>query len=111
MDTGLLHLRLKILERLRRALFPSPKPAVPPPEPEGDPGRVAAVQTLLEELRPMLVADGGDLELLRVAADGWVEVRFVGACGSCGAQPLTLKAGLEPELRRRLAWCAGLRAT
>ena len=54
-------------------------------------------------------ADGGDVRLLGVTEDGWVRLRFVGACHGCAAQPLTIRGAVEPELRRRHAWVRGVR--
>lgn len=59
------------------------------------------VNTILESIRPMLVADGGNVELLDVK-DGVVRVRLQGACGSCPMSQLTLKMGIERELKRQL---------
>ena len=72
-------------------------------EPHGDPARVREVQALLDELRPALKIDGGDVELLEVFPDG-VRLRLTGACTSCGSQAETLRHALVPRLRERLAW-------
>ncbi|MCL1631108.1 NifU family protein [Sporolactobacillus sp. CPB3-1] len=55
------------------------------------------VEEVLEKLRPFLLRDGGDVELLDVA-DGIVRVRLLGACGNCPSSTLTLKAGIERAL-------------
>ncbi len=52
----------------------------------------------LESLRGMLQADGGDLEVVRIAGKA-VEVRLKGACGGCPHATLTLKQGIERILR------------
>ena len=77
--------------------------------PEGDPDRVAEVTEVLDSLRHLFQADGGDVRLLGVTEDGWVRLRFVGACHGCAAQPLTIRGAVEPELRRRHAWVRGVR--
>jgi Fe-S cluster biogenesis protein NfuA len=77
--------------------------------PSGDPERVAEVQAALDELRPLLRADGGDAVLLAVE-DGRVRLRFVGACSGCAASSLTLRGALEPRLRERLPWVTDVRA-
>jgi len=59
------------------------------------------VQAVLEKIRPMLQADGGDVELLDVA-DGVVSVRLTGACGGCPMATMTLKMGIERVLREQL---------
>jgi Fe-S cluster biogenesis protein NfuA len=75
----------------------------------GDPDRVREVQAILAELRPMFEADAGDVELLSID-EGWVVVRLQGACRSCHASDMTLHAALEPRLKARLSWVAGVRA-
>jgi Fe-S cluster biogenesis protein NfuA len=57
-----------------------------------------AVQKVLDEIRPMLQADGGDVELVDVGEDGVVKVRLKGACGSCPMSTMTLKMGIEKNL-------------
>jgi len=75
----------------------------PPAEPRGDPARVREVQALLDELRPALAIDGGDVQLLEVFKDG-VRLRLTGACTSCGSQAETLRHALVPRLTQRLPW-------
>jgi len=56
------------------------------------------VQEVLGKLRPFLLRDGGDVELVDVDEDGIVRVRLMGACGSCPSSTITLKAGIERAL-------------
>jgi Fe-S cluster biogenesis protein NfuA len=56
------------------------------------------VQEVLEQVRPALQADGGDVELVDVSEDGVVSVRLTGACGSCPMSTMTLKMGIERTL-------------
>jgi Fe-S cluster biogenesis protein NfuA len=58
---------------------------------------IEQVQEVLEKLRPFLLRDGGDVELVDVE-DGIVKVRLLGACGSCPSSTITLKAGIERAL-------------
>ncbi|PTL38921.1 MAG: NifU family protein [Alkalicoccus sp.] len=55
------------------------------------------VQEVLDKLRPFLLRDGGDVELVDIE-DGVVKVRLMGACGSCPSSTITLKAGIERAL-------------
>ncbi|MBC7972706.1 MAG: NifU family protein [Verrucomicrobia bacterium] len=56
------------------------------------------VETVLDELRPYLMADGGNVELVEI--DGpIVKLRLQGACGSCPSSAMTLKMGIERRLR------------
>jgi Fe-S cluster biogenesis protein NfuA len=61
------------------------------------------VRAVLESLRPMLRADGGDIELvLADEARGRVEVHLKGACSHCAASMITLSMGVEARLREAL---------
>lgn len=56
------------------------------------------VEKVLDELRPYLMADGGNVELVEI--DGpIVKLRLQGACGSCPSSTMTLKMGIERRLR------------
>ena len=54
----------------------------------------------LEAVRPYLVADGGDVELVSISEEGIVEVRLTGACVGCPMSQMTLRAGIERSLMR-----------
>jgi len=56
------------------------------------------VQEVLSKLRPFLLRDGGDVELVDVDDDGVVLLRLMGACGNCPSSTITLKAGIERAL-------------
>jgi Fe-S cluster biogenesis protein NfuA len=65
------------------------------------------IEKAINSIRPYLHADGGDVELVNITEDGIVEVRLVGACGTCPMSQMTLRAGVEralmrsvPEIRR-----------
>jgi Fe-S cluster biogenesis protein NfuA len=59
------------------------------------------VETVLDELRPYLMADGGNVEVVEL--DGpTVKVRLQGACGSCPSSTMTLKMGIERKLREMI---------
>ncbi len=58
---------------------------------------ISSVQEVLDKLRPFLLRDGGDCELVDVE-DGIVKLRLLGACGSCPSSTITLKAGIERAL-------------
>lgn len=53
----------------------------------------------LENIRPHLQADGGDVELIEVSDDGVVKVKLLGACGGCPMSKMTLKMGIEKRLK------------
>ncbi len=60
------------------------------------------VESVLNEVRPALQADGGDVELVDVSEDGIVSVRLVGACAGCPMATMTLKNGIEKILKDKL---------
>lgn len=60
------------------------------------------VQAVLDQVRPMLQRDGGDVELVEVTADGIVKVKLQGACGSCPMSTMTLKMGIEKAIKEQI---------
>ena len=60
------------------------------------------IEATLDEVRPTLLADGGNVELVDVSDDGVVSVRLVGACGSCPMSTVTLKMGIERILLEKV---------
>jgi len=60
------------------------------------------IEQALAKVRPALQADGGDVELVDVSADGVVKVRLRGACGGCPMSQLTLKMGIERILKKEV---------
>ena len=59
------------------------------------------VEAILNEIRPSLQADGGDVELVGVN-EGMVSVRLTGACAGCPMSTMTLKMGIERILKEKL---------
>ena len=59
------------------------------------------VKAALEQIRPALQADGGDVELVDVK-DGIVKVKLTGACGGCPMATMTLKKGIERVLKQQV---------
>ncbi len=58
------------------------------------------VQAALNDVRPSLQADGGDVELVDVTEDGTDKVRLKGACGGCPMAKITLSQGIEKHLKK-----------
>ncbi|MEO0080353.1 MAG: NifU family protein [candidate division WOR-3 bacterium] len=56
-------------------------------------------QVIEERIRPGLVLDGGDIELVEVTDDGVVRVRLKGACSGCPFSAMTLTMGVEQQLK------------
>jgi Fe-S cluster biogenesis protein NfuA len=59
------------------------------------------VDKVLDKIRPSLLADGGNVELVDVE-DGVVKVRLTGACGGCPMSQMTLKMGIERLLKQEI---------
>lgn len=66
------------------------------------------VQAVIDEIRPQLQADGGDIELIDVTEEGIVRVRLQGACSGCPGAAMTLKAVVESFLKRRVPEVKGV---
>lgn len=60
------------------------------------------VETALSKIRPLLQADGGNVELVEVTAEGVVKVRLTGACAGCPMSQMTLKMGLERAIKQEV---------
>ncbi len=58
------------------------------------------VNLAIDQLRPFLNADGGDMELVEITPEKVVKVRLLGACSDCSMSMMTLKAGLEDAVRK-----------
>jgi len=61
---------------------------------------IQRIEAALDDLRPFLEADGGDISLEEVTPDGIARVRLHGACTSCAMSPMTMKAGVEEAIKR-----------
>ncbi len=59
------------------------------------------VEEVLNKIRPNLMADGGNVELVEVN-DGTVKVKLTGACGGCAMATITLKMGIEKLLKQEI---------
>jgi len=58
------------------------------------------VNAAIEQLRPYLHEDGGDMELVEITNEGVAKVRLMGACSDCSMSLMTLKAGLEESVKK-----------
>ena len=59
------------------------------------------VEEVLEKIRPNLIRDGGNVELVEVT-DGTVKLKLVGACAGCPMSTMTLKMGIEKILKQEI---------
>ena len=60
------------------------------------------IEKVVREIRDILRADGGDIELVQVDDGGIVRIRFIGICGNCGGSMDTLRRGVERMLKERV---------
>ncbi|WP_411893261.1 NifU family protein [Winogradskyella sp. A2] len=58
------------------------------------------VEKALDEIRPFLQSDGGDINLLSIEDEKFVKVQLVGACTSCSVNQMTLKSGVEMTIKK-----------
>ena len=72
-------------------------PASPPAAAASD--LLDRVRRVIDAIRPTVQSDGGDLELVDVTAEGVVRIRLHGACVGCPSSSMTLKVGVERNLR------------
>jgi len=60
------------------------------------------VKKIVDQLRPVIQADGGDLELVNVSEDGIVTLKLRGSCTGCGSAAATLRSGIERWIRSKV---------
>ncbi len=71
---------------------------------------IEKIKQALDDIRPSLQADGGDIEFVNFLEDGTVEVRLTGACFGCPMSQITLKQGVEKYLKDTLPEVKGVEA-
>jgi len=69
-----------------------------------------SVDEVIQEIRPHLQADGGDIALVDVTEEGVVRVRLLGACSGCPGAMMTLKMGVERMLKEKVPGVASVEA-
>ncbi len=60
------------------------------------------VHNVIGQIRPYLQQDGGDIEFIEITDDNIVNVRLLGACGSCPYSTMTLKNGVETAMKKAI---------
>jgi Fe-S cluster biogenesis protein NfuA len=60
------------------------------------------IEKALDKVRPMLQADGGNVELVEVTSDGVVKLKLQGSCGCCPMSQMTLKNGIERIIKQEV---------
>ena len=61
---------------------------------------IEKVNIALDEIRPFLAADGGDISLIEIVEDRIVKVQLHGACAGCSVNQMTLKSGVEMTIKK-----------
>ena len=61
---------------------------------------LSKIEVALEEIRPFLEADGGDINFIELTDNWVVKVKLIGACSSCNISMMTLKNGVEMAVKR-----------
>jgi Fe-S cluster biogenesis protein NfuA len=69
------------------------------------------VEKALDEIRPYLETDGGDVKVIEVNEDMVVSLELLGACGTCPMSVMTMKAGIEEAIKRQVPEISDVRAT
>jgi len=73
-----------------------------------DPETTDLVEKVIEAIRPMIQADGGDVELIGITQDGIVRIRLHGACVGCPSSHITLQMGIERNLKAHVPGITGV---
>ncbi len=63
---------------------------------------IEKINQALEEIRPFLKSDGGDIAFVGLTPENIVQVRFLGACTGCSVNQMTLKSGVETTIQKYL---------
>jgi Fe-S cluster biogenesis protein NfuA len=69
---------------------------------------IARVDAALDEVRPHLAIDGGNIEVVDVSDANVVEIKWLGACNGCSMTAMTMKAGVEQTLKSRMPQITGV---
>jgi Fe-S cluster biogenesis protein NfuA len=63
---------------------------------------IEEIKSALDDVRPSLQADGGDVKFVSFAEDGTLSLKLTGACGGCPMAQMTLKMGIENYMREKV---------
>ena len=63
---------------------------------------IQEVDTALEEIRPFLKVDGGDIEVVDITDDMVVQVKWIGNCEMCNMSAMTMRAGIEEAVKGKI---------
>ncbi|MBW6478768.1 MAG: NifU family protein [Bacteroidales bacterium] len=63
---------------------------------------IRKVENVIDQIRPYLQADGGNIRFVELTEDNIVNVELLGACGSCPMSTMTLKSGVEQAMKKAI---------
>lgn len=63
---------------------------------------IPKIENVIDQIRPYLQADGGNIRFVELTEDNVVNVELLGACGSCPMSTMTLKAGVEQAMKKAI---------
>ena len=66
------------------------------------------VENAIEEIRPYLIADGGDIKVISIDNKNIVNLELLGSCETCPMSPMTLKAGVEEAIKKQVPEINGI---
>ena len=66
------------------------------------------VDSAVDDIRPHLAVDGGDVELVDITEDNWVQIKWLGNCESCNMSMMTMRAGIEQTIRIKVPEISGV---
>tara|TARA_B100002052_G_C15547588_1_gene447557 strand:+ start:112 stop:363 length:252 start_codon:yes stop_codon:yes gene_type:complete len=71
---------------------------------------IEKVENAIDEIRPYLIADGGDIRVLSIDDKNIVNLELLGSCETCPMSPVTLKTGVEDTIRKQVPEIKGINA-
>ena len=75
-----------------------------------DQSLIEKVELAIDEIRPYLIADGGDIKVLSIDDKNIVNLELLGSCETCPMSPMTLKAGVEETIKKQVPEINGINA-
>ena len=75
-----------------------------------DQSLIEKVEIAIDEIRPYLIADGGDIKVVSIDNKNIVNLELLGSCETCPMSPMTLKAGVEEAIKKQVPEIKGITA-
>lgn len=75
-----------------------------------DQSLIEKVEIAIDEIRPYLIADGGDIKVISIDNKNIVNLELLGSCETCPMSPMTLKAGVEEAIKKQVPEIKGINA-